>query len=222
MNIISLEKKYIFEYIKERLDETKIESFIVQGAKYHHNTNYSTAPSICKHGILTMLDLKNRGIISYSDEILKKMSDIESHINGIDAISLSVVGLQDLYYNEEEYNPFDPMYVDFLVISDIKTYRSSMHYGNEFLSYDNITVDKLKSIDVRLIRLIEQIENERNVNNYSICNIIEKYNYLKLIAQTMKDFKLDIPLREMTYEDNFSMDIDKLSDNPKLVLKKYK
>lgn len=35
----------------------------------------------------------------------------------------------------------------------------------------------------------------------------------------MKHSQLDIPLREMSYHVNFSMDVDKLSFAPKLILK---
>lgn len=48
------------------------------------------------------------------------MSDTESHVNGKNSVSLSVIGLKDLYPNEVEYNPFSPNLVDFLITSDIK------------------------------------------------------------------------------------------------------
>ena len=219
MNTILLEERYILEYIKDILNDIKIKSYIVNNAKYHHNADYRDASSICQYGILSLVDLKKLGIKNYTDEFLKKMDDIESHINGSNAISLSVVGLQDLYPNEDEYDPFVPNQVDFLVSSEIKTGRSSINYGNEFLSYNSIGVDKLRSVDIRLLKLIELVEKGYASNNYSIESVIRKYNYLKNIALTMKHFQLDIPLREMSYQDNSSMDLDKLSSLPKLMLK---
>lgn len=219
MNTILLEKKYILEYVKDILHDIKIGASIINNAKYHHNTDYRDASSICRHGILTMMDLKKLGIKNYSDEFLQKMDDIESHINGNDAVSLAVVRLQDLYPNEDEYNPFSPSQVDFLVSSEIQTGRSSIHYGNEFLSYKSIGTDKLRSVDIRLLKLIEMIEKGYSSNNFTIQSVIEKYNYLKNIALTMKHSQLDIPLREMSYQDNSSMDVDKLSSTPRLVLK---
>ena len=219
MNNILLEERYILEYIKDILHETKKGSSIVNNAKYHHNTDYSDASSICKHGILTMLDLKKLGIKNYTDEFLQKMDDIESHINGIDAVSLSIVGLKDLYPNEEEYNPFNPTQVDFLISDEIKAGRSSVHYGNEFLSYCSIETDKIRSVDIRILKLIELIEKGFYTNNLSIQNVIDKYNHLKSIALIMKLYELNIPLREMSYQDNSSLDIDKLSSTPRLVLK---
>lgn len=219
MKTILLEEKYILEYVKDILHDIKIGASVINNAKYHHNTDYCAASSICRHGILTMMDLKKFGIKNYSDEFLQKMDDIESHINGNDAVSLSVVGLQDLYPNEDEYNPFTPSQVDFLVSSKIQTGRSTIHYGNEFLSYKSIGTDKLKSVDIRLLKLIEMIENGYSSNNFTIQSVIEKYNYLKNIALAMKYSQLDIPLREMSHQDNSSIDVDKLSSTPKLVLK---
>lgn len=36
----------------------------------------------------------------------------------------------------------------------------------------------------------------------------------------MKNTQLDVPLREMSYQDDSMMDVDKLSTTPKLVLNK--
>ena len=59
-----------------------------------------------------------------------------------------------------------------------------------------------------------------NTRNYICYNrYSNNYNYLKNIALTMKHSQLDIPLREMSYQDNSSMDVDKLSSTPKLILK---
>lgn len=217
MNTILLEKKYILEYLKNTLHEIKIGTSIITNAKYHHNSDYCDAPSICQYGILTMKDLAKLKIKNYNDEFLQKMNDIESHVNGNDAVSLAVTGLQDLYPNEFEYNPINPYKVDFLVSSDIIAGRSSINYGNEFLSYKSIEPNQFKSIDIRLLKLIELIEQSRQYD--TIENIIKKYNWLKIIALTMKEYNLDIPLREMSHENHFDVDIDKLSSSPKLILK---
>lgn len=222
MNTILLEEKYILEYIRDIIQSSKTGQITVNKARYHHNTKYCDAPSVCHHGILTMSDLKNIGIKDYNEDFFQRMDDIESHINGIGAVSLSVVGLHDLYDGEEEYNPFTPDQVDFLVSSEIKAGRSAIHYGNEFLSQKSISVDKLRSIDIRLLKLIEMIESGYSSDSYIIQNAIEKYNYLREVALVMKSNQLDIPLREMSHHQNYSLDINKLSSNPKLVLKQRK
>lgn len=217
-NVVLLEQKYILEYIRDLLNDMRLGNMQVNNAKYHHNTAYKDAPSICRNGILTMLDMKKLEIKDYSDEFLQTMSDIESHINGNDSVSLAVVGLTDLYPNEDEYNPFSPTQVNFLVTSDLRTGRSSIHYGNEFLSYKSIGIESLRSVDIRLLQLIDSLSKKES-DIETIKRVINKYNYLKNIALTMKNTQLDIPLREMSYQDDSMMDVDKLSTTPKLVLK---
>lgn len=126
---------------------------------------------------------------------------------------------KDLYPNEYEYNPFTPSKVDFLVSNDIKAGRSAIHYGNEFLSYSSISADKLRSVDIRLLKMIELMSTGASVDNCSVTDIVEKYNYLKEVALAILHSQLDIPLRETSYHDNSLIDIEKLSSGPKLVLK---
>lgn len=212
MKEIKLEEKYILEYIKYMISSFKMKPIEVNNAKYHHNTSYSNVPLVLKHGILSVSEQNRLGIKKYSPEILNLWSDIESHINGIDSISLSVVGLTDLYANEFEYDPFSPIDVDFNISNDIRAGRSSIHYGNEFLCYESIGVDKIKSIDIRLLQLIEKEKN------FTIKYIISRYNFLRDIALTLKQNNLDIPFREMS-NDTSSLDITKVSEMPKLILK---
>lgn len=215
-DIVILEEKYILEYIKTMLMEARIKPVDIRD-KYHHNTSYSRAESVIRNGILTINDLNKYGITNYSKESLKIMGDISSHINGVDAVSLSVVGLTDLYENEEEYNPFSSNQVDVIVSSDISASRSTEHYGNEFLSYKSISPEAFRSIDIRLLNYIENINN---CSNKLTNQLISYYNCLKNIALAMKEIRLDIPLREMSSNEDFSLDIDKLSKNERLVLKK--
>ena len=220
MNKILLEEKYILEYIRDSINDFKIRSVEINNAKYHHNTSYSFAPLILKHGILSQSELNRLGIKKYSSEVLKLLSDTDSHVNGIDDVSLSVVGLTDLYRDEMEYNPYDPSSVDFTISNDIQARRSTIHYGNEFLCHKNIDNDKLKSVDVRILKLIElTLINKKD--SQSIKNIIDKYNCLKNIALAIKQYKLDIPFREMS-QDNLTMDVDKVSKAPQLILKQDK
>ncbi|MBE6139750.1 MAG: hypothetical protein E7174_04580 [Firmicutes bacterium] len=217
MNKLLLEEKYILEYIRDTINDFKIQPVNVSNNKYHHNSNYKDAPLIIKYGILSLLELNRLGIKKYSKEILKLMDDTESHINGIDSVSLSIVGLPDLDMKKDEYNPFHSNEVDFTISDDIRTRRNSKHYDNEFLCYNSISVDKLKSVDIRLLNLIKS--KERYTDYYSIEQIIDKYNCLGDIASQLRESNLDIPFREMSI-DNLTMDIDKVSNTPKLILKK--
>lgn len=205
-----IEEKYIYEYIIDRLNKLKDKDIIIEDARYHHNTNYENMPSIIKNGILSMQSISDLKIKNYSDEILKIMDDTSSHINGKNGISLSVVGLTDLYRDELEYDPFDSDKIDLLITNEIKASRNSTHYGNEFISHNDIAPNMIKSIDIRLLKYIE--------NSKNISDIIKKYNCLKEIALSLKKSELNIPIREMSL-DNMSLDINKLVNEPTLKLK---
>lgn len=210
---ILIEEKNSLEYITDMMSSFKIKSIEVNNAKFHHNTSYKTTSLILRYGILSLSEINKLGLRKYSKEFLDRMSDTDSHINGIDEISLSVVGLKDLDPKKFEYNPYNPSVVDLVISSDIKARRSTNHYDNEFLCLDSISNDKIKSVDVRLIKLIE-----KSKNTDSIKDIIEKYNLLRDIAQSIKELNLEMPLRDMSNE-NLTIDIDKASKAPKLILK---
>ena len=217
MNNIILKEKYVLEYIKTILNEYRQKYTDVTDYLYHHNRGYQTAPIVCKHGILTVLDLQKMGINHYTEEQLRKLSDTDSHVNGIDAVSLSITGLNDINLDEDEYDPFNPKMVDFLISGEVSAKRQNEHYGNEFITREgSIPVDKIKSVDIRLIQLNDLCCNSKIHN---ITEIIENYNSLKEIALSMKESNLTIPLREMSNQDNFNLDIDKLSETKKIILK---
>lgn len=148
--------------------------------------------------------------------MLKKFEDDDFHVNGIDAVSLSISGMDDLYGDEEEYNPFEPDKVDFLVSSEVMASRNSTNYGNEFLSMGSISIDKIKAIDIRLIDLMNKIGEN---SHYTTEGMVNKYNTLRDIARTIKEYNLDIPLREMSYGEEYSIDIDYLARRPRLKIK---
>lgn len=222
MKQLQLEEKYILEYIKEQLLSFKTEKKIIENAKFHHTTGYHNAVSIINNGILSLQHQKDLNINDHSKELLDIMNDTHSHINGSDGISLSVVGLDDLYEHEMEYNPFQEKFVDFMISNDIKAYRHTTHYGNEYISYDPILPDKFQAIDIRLLSYINTINNigSKIQAEKEIKELVGKYNYLKEMAQALKKEELDIPLREMSDNENIMLDTEKISNIPKLVLKK--
>lgn len=218
MRTVILEKENIKNYIYDCINSTKINGKEVDNAKYHHSTSYKNAISICKYGILTLSDMNLLGIRHDSHEFLKIMDDTDSHVNGKNSISLSIVGLNDIYPNEEEFDPFIPSNVDFLISDEIKAGRISTNYGNEFISFSSISKDYLKSVEVRLLKLISQ--DKLYMDDLSIEAIIHKYNYLKEIALELKSQQLQIPLREMSSTNISELNVDKIIDLPKILLKK--
>lgn len=214
MKKILLEERYILEYIKDMINDFKYCQAQIGNAKYHHNSSYEWAPSICRYGILTIEDISKLNLRIFSEKYMKVAGDIESHANGTEAVSLSIVGMTDLYPDEFEYDPINPYRVDFLVSSDIKTDRFTVNYGNEFLSHSSIAVDKLRAVDIRMLNLIKMFEE--NVKRYGLKKdeLIKNYNKLIEIAMVMEHANLNIPLREMSYEDGDLLDICKLSKTP--------
>ena len=211
-----LEEKFVLEYIQDMLATYKLRNGNeLQGAKFHHNSSYDDAPLIVKHGILPIKDIVALGLKNYSEEFLKVAGDTESHVNGDSAISLSIKGLDDLRPDEWEYNPDNPLNVDFRIDSGIKAGRSSIHYGNEYLSHQAIHPDKIRSIDIRLLQLIQRKKQDEDVKD-----IVNKYNNLIEIAKQVVETKLDVPLRERTEDARLILDANMLADASKLTLKK--
>lgn len=218
MEVVKVDEKYILEYVKDLLNDFRIKKEEISNARYHHNTSYSDAPSIIRYGILSLNDLNKFGIKKYSLTHLHIMGDTSSHINGNDKISLSVMGLTDLYKDEEEFDATGELCVDFLVTSDIKARRDNTNYGNEYIA-SSLMPDTLRAIDIRILKLIRYIEAEKlnyKFNRECLDKVVSEYNSLKDIALTIKETNIDIPLREMSGD--FSLDIDKISDTPKISL----
>ena len=216
MRIIDLKEIDVLDYIKEHIHSIKLNSRRIEDAKFHHNTSYDAAANICKYGILTMQDLHDYKIKTYSEEQLEVFDDISSHANGRDSVSLSVVGLQDVHEYEDLYDPEWPYAVDFLISSDLSVRRCSINYGNEFLSRGSINRDYLRSIDVRLINLINIAKeyNDKKLMQY----IVKSYNGLKEIARSIQLEGLNIPIREMSEKTESELDIDKLASMSKIRL----
>ena len=74
-----------------------------------------------------------------------------------------------------------------------------------------------KSIDLRILKYVVEFKNSQNL--HSIRDLIEKYNYLSKISQSLLDNNLDIPMRDMSF-DNITLDKEKVIELPKLILKK--
>lgn len=217
MEKLRLEEKYIYEYIKDILNESKVKPENVSDSLYHHNRSFKRTPIVIRYGILSLKDLNELGIEKMTDEQLKLYSDETSHINGIENISLALTGLTDLYRDEDEYDPYSSYKPDILIDRSVVARRSTYNYGNEFLASSPITNDKFRSIDIRLFNLISEYGKKNNIDGPK--DLIEKYNYLREIAQAIIEAKLSLPLREMS-NDNLTLDIEKIKNMPILELKK--
>lgn len=219
MKNIILEEKYVLEYIKSIISDCSLKSYEIRDARYHHNTTYDDCKSVIENGILSLNELNNRGIKKFTKEQLRLMSDTDSHINGIDGISLSVVGLTDLYRDEDEYIPNNELMVDFIISSSIKACRYSMHYGNEFIAENHIDTTDIRALDIRILKLISRFEEDL-YDGRKLEDIIKKFNILSDITNSMKLCKSNIILRENSKNNNTMLDTNKLSMTPKILLKR--
>lgn len=217
MNEIIIKEKYILEYIRNMLYACSyaIKNIDDNAYQYHHNTAYEYAPSIIKYGILSIEELNSLGIRSYSKDYLKFIDDIESHVNGKDGISLSVTGLTDLYKDEDEYDPCQSNIVDFLVDENIKTVRNTTHYGNEFISENKISSDKIVSADIRIINYINNLSEK---DGKAIFSVINKYNQIIMMSKEILRHNRDMQMREMSEGVNRKIDVEKMSKMPRLLM----
>ena len=188
---------------------------IIDDYLYHHNVSYHDTPSVVQNGILSLKEQNKRGITNYSEDTLKILDDTSSHVNGIDGISLSIVGLKDLSKKEEVYNPFDSKCVDILISDEIKTMRNSKHYGNEFIANKIILPDKFRSVDIRILMFIQELLKKDEIKEEDLNTLINKYNSLRKIASELVLTGYIVPIREMSF-DNILIDAYKLSRCPKI------
>ena len=221
MEDIAIEDKYIFEYVNDRLMYFINSTVDINNARYHHCSHYEDSLSIIKNGILTLSDLHQLKIKVFSPEELKKFSVTDSHINGIDGVSLAVMGLTDLYENEEEYIPYCINNIDLIIDSRVSANRSSLHFGNEYVSHGSISNKMIRAVDIRLFEYInERLRHPEKINANEYFKIIEKYNFVREIAKEIIQLDLDTKIRENSTSSNINLDLEKLSSTPKLTLKK--
>ncbi len=221
MEDIAIEDKYIFEYIKDNLMYFFNSTVDISKAKYHRCSHYKNSLSIIKNGILTLSDLHQLKIKEFSPEELKKFSVTDSHINGIDGVSLAVMGLTDLYENEEEYSPYCINNIDLIIDNRVSANRMTTHYGNEYISHGSISNEMIRAVDIRLFEYInERMRHSEKINDIEYFKIIEKYNFVREIAKEIIQLDLNIKIRENSTSSNINLDLEKLSLAPKLTLKK--
>lgn len=209
-----LETKLIKDYIEDTLSSNLYQSSDIKNARYHHNSNYEKVPSILKNSILSLRKLHELNLIQLTEQQIEVLNDSTSHINGIDGVSLAVVGLDDLSKKEYEYNPFNSQYVDFIISDEVDARRCSKHYGNEFITHESIELSHIKAIDFRLIQFME--EQHSNISDFMYEDFICKYNTIIKVVKRIKEKELDIMIREMS-DSSKILDIEKVSKLPYLV-----
>lgn len=215
MKDFSVQKENALKYILELLKIYKGKTVKLENARYHHNTNYKDGKSVVNNGILTLQSLYDKGLMELSEEQLKIMDDTSSHINGINGVSLAVVGLTDLYRDEFEYDPFMDSKLDIIVDSSLHARRTNINYGNEFIADGDIDISYIRAIDIRLEEYINKVLNTDDKN--VIFEIVEKFNYLIDIASSLVNSS--ILLREASFEEYRALDKKCIANLNKLIIK---
>lgn len=211
-------------YIK--IEKVIIDSFKssvkIKDAKFHHNCSYERTACAITNGILSKNEQAKLFCVILSEEEKLKYID-DYHVNGLDNISLAnmEIDFENVGKKEMVYDPYSVKQTDILISSDLKAYRSSVNYANEFLAKNRIEPCNFKAIDVRILKLFEELNNcyEKNGCIASLNQIITRFEQLKEMAQAIIECKLDIPIREMSYEE-VTLDIEKLTNSDRFVLTK--
>ncbi len=219
--IVEVEHIHIQGLIKEIIHDSKTKPREVTDVKYHHNRSYSSAPTVIRNGILSLSESTKKGITNFSEQDLQKY-DREDHVNGITKISVASTDVDHskLYRGEMVYCPFHPCSIDILISGEVKAYRDTTNYYNEFLIDKMILPKSFRSVDIRILKIFSDktIYRDSDSTLVKIQKTIDKYNRLREIALALMESELDIPLREMS-EENVTIDLDKMSKAPVLVLK---
>ena len=211
---IYMQKENVLNYILELLNIYKGETIKLENARYHHNTDYKDGKNVVENGILTLQSLSDKGLMELSKEQLKIMDDTSSHINGINGVSLAVVGLKDLYRDEFEYDPFMDSKLDVIVDSNIRARRNSTNYGNEYIADGNIDVSYIRAIDIRLEECINKVLNTEDEK--TIIEMVERFNYLIEIASSL--INSNILIREASFEQYKVLDKENIAKLNKITI----
>ncbi len=214
MKKIYVQKENVLNYILELLNIYKGETIKLENARYHHNTDYKDGKNVVENGILTLQSLSDKGLMELSKEQLKIMDDTSSHINGINGVSLAVVGLKDLYRDEFEYDPFDDSKLDIIVDSSLHARRTSTNYGNEYIADGDIDVSYIRAIDIRLEECLNKILNTEDEK--IIIEMVERFNYLIEIASSL--INSNILLREASFEQYKVLDKENIAKLNKITI----
>lgn len=215
MKKIYVQKENVLNYILELLNIYKGETIKLENARYHHNTDYKDGKNVVENGILTLQSLSDKGLMELSKEQLRIMDDTSSHINGINGVSLAVVGLKDLYRDEFEYDPFDDSKLDIIVDSSLHARRNSTNYGNEYIADGDIDVSYIRAIDIRLEECLNKILNTEDEK--IIIEMVERFNYLIEIASSL--INSNILLREASFQQYKELDKESIAKLNKITIK---
>lgn len=210
---IKLEDSY--KIVRENIFSCRTQNIKIENFMYYHNTDYDLMEDVLKYGLLSKVEKSKITGIELTEHDLFMATD-EHYVNGKDNISLSK-DINDAYYNEDIYDHKQPSQLDILISNEVKAHRSTYNYANEYLASNSIPVSFFRSIDSRLLSILECKTNYESKEE-RLTKIIKYYNYLLEIAKTMINENVTIPLREVS-EEEVTLDKTKVIELPHIVLK---
>lgn len=230
LNIYEVTLNNAYNIIKDNIYSCVISPRNITDVKFHHNISIREVPNILKYGLLSKKlktsILENRELTEYEKNIY---SD-EFYVNGENYISLSSVeeNFCDMYKGEFIWDPYTKLSADIIINSDVKSYRNTTNYFNEYLVLDKVSTHMFNSIDVKIFKIFNSkfFSLEKDTEEYKIKLLIEYYEYLKYIAIAMKKNNINIPLREISsvtnkdeYDKALNLDYEKVIELPKIKIK---
>ncbi len=220
MNQEEVNYQDILEYIKEKIKSCQEIDKEIKEDCYHHNAPYEKMSSIIRYGILSNQEKANLFSEKISEQVRKILLD-DYHVNGLDEISLALVGLEDVRSDRNIYNPFVLNLVDILISSQISAYRNSTNYENEFLASTRISNKNFKAFDIRILKYISSLEElsfKEKLSRNNLKMLVKYYNQLKEMIIVLRTINLEVPIREMSYETT-KLNQEKLYEYPTITLK---
>lgn len=205
------------EFLKDVLLSCEIKSVIVNNASFHHNTSFSEAPGIIRHGILTArqratlmgYNLTEHQIINYYDD--------DNYVSGLDCVSLSTPNFDyhELYKKPFIYDNRSCTRVDVVIDNSVKAYRNNNNCVNEYLVDGGIPPSLFRAIDIRILNCFNDsaFSNPNITEEEKMKQILSYYDSLKEIAKAVIESELNVPLREMSSK-NITLDPHKVIKLP--------
>lgn len=203
INIDRRDAYQAYEMIKKSLYSCKESSKPIIDAEFYHQTKMERVPHVLRNGLLSkrkIAELEGRKLTSQE----RSLYSDDGRVNGLDYISLSNMNLDFSQMDEKElcFNPFNTIEANIIISKDVNPSRSTHNYFNEYLVKERISPEKFNAIETRILDIMnfDFHDTDKNKLENRIELMIKYYNYLRNIAITLKENKLEIPLREVSDE----------------------
>lgn len=187
----------VYSLVKENIYSCITSPVTVSDKKYHHRLPIKDVTSVLEYGLLSR---RLKAELVEKRNLTQQEISIYSvawHVNGVDSISLANIEELEIL-DDKELNPWDiyhSFFPDIIVSDKVEATKDTTNYTNEYLVKNKIPVELLKSIDIRILKIIDfpTLSKRKKIKL-----LLEYYEYLRTIAIFLVDNNLSIPLREIS------------------------